>query len=180
MVTPLVFIYPTTKRYFRYPQLVLGTTFNFGIMIGYAASAPAHLVNWQICAPFYVGGILWTIIYDTIYAFQDRAFDKRLNLNSTAIVMEDKPHLYLSVLCAASVACFGVGGLNAGLGAPFFAGLSGVAAHYAWQVRTLDIASRDTCWKLLQSNRWLGLLLLGTIIAAKYQKEMEQEKVKEE
>jgi 4-hydroxybenzoate polyprenyltransferase len=38
-VTPLVFIYPTTKRYFRYPQLVLGTTFNFGIMIGYAAAA---------------------------------------------------------------------------------------------------------------------------------------------
>ena len=39
MVTPLVFIYPTTKRYFKYPQLVLGLTFNFGVMIGYAAVA---------------------------------------------------------------------------------------------------------------------------------------------
>ena len=45
-VTPLVFIYPTTKRYFRYPQLVLGTTFNFGIMIGYAAAAANQMVNW--------------------------------------------------------------------------------------------------------------------------------------
>lgn len=39
MVTPLVFIYPTTKRYFKFPQLVLGATFNFGVMIGYAAVA---------------------------------------------------------------------------------------------------------------------------------------------
>ena len=69
MVTPLVFIYPTTKRYFKFPQLVLGTTFNFGLMIGYAAGATPALVNWQICLPFYVGGILWTVIYDTIYAF---------------------------------------------------------------------------------------------------------------
>ena len=46
MVTPLVFIYPTTKRYFKYPQLVLGLTFNFGTMIGYAAASANNLVNW--------------------------------------------------------------------------------------------------------------------------------------
>lgn len=69
MVTPLVFIYPTTKRYFKFPQLVLGTTFNSGVAIGYAAVATNSLVNWQTCLPFYFGGILWTVIYDTIYAF---------------------------------------------------------------------------------------------------------------
>ena len=46
IVTPLVFIYPTTKRYFKYPQLVLGFTFNFGTMIGYAAASANNLVNW--------------------------------------------------------------------------------------------------------------------------------------
>jgi len=69
MVTPLVFIYPTTKRYFPYPQLVLGATFNFGVFIGYAALAPSATVAWASCLPFYLGGILWTIIYDSIYAF---------------------------------------------------------------------------------------------------------------
>ena len=67
MVTPLVFLYPTTKRYFPYPQVVLGITFNFGVFIGYAALAPA--VAWNACVPFYLGGILWTVIYDSIYAF---------------------------------------------------------------------------------------------------------------
>ena len=132
MVTPLVFLYPTTKRYFKFPQLVLGATFNSGVMIGYAASASSHLVNWQVCLPFYVGGVLWTVVYDTIYAFQDREFDKRLNLQSAAIQMEEKPHLYLSLLSAASVGCFALGGLNAGFGSAYFGGLSMVAAHYGW------------------------------------------------
>jgi len=68
LVTPIVFLYPTTKRFFRYPQLVLGITFNSGVMIGYAAASSAA-VNWPVCLPFYIGGILWTIIYDSIYAF---------------------------------------------------------------------------------------------------------------
>ena len=82
--------------------------------------------------PFYIGGILWTIVYDSIYAFQDRAFDKKLGLRSTAIEMEHDPHRILSVLAASSVGCFAIGGAAAGLAAPFYLGLGGVAAHYAW------------------------------------------------
>lgn len=67
MVTPLVFIYPTTKRFFPYPQAVLGATFNSGVFIGYASLASA--MSWQATVPFYLGGILWTMVYDTIYAF---------------------------------------------------------------------------------------------------------------
>lgn len=70
MVTPLVFIYPTTKRFFAYPQLVLGLTFNTGVFIGFCALQEA--VNYSVCLPFYLGGVLWTIFYDSIYAFQDR------------------------------------------------------------------------------------------------------------
>ena len=69
MVTPLVFFYPWTKRFFAFPQLVLGTTFNFGVMIGFAAEATNQMVNWQVCLPFYLGGVAWTMVYDTIYAF---------------------------------------------------------------------------------------------------------------
>ena len=130
MVTPLVFLYPTTKRYFPYPQVVLGLTFNFGVFIGYAALAPT--VAWNACIPFYLGGVLWTVVYDSIYAFQDREFDKRLGLRSTAIEMERRPKETLSLLAASSVGLFALGGLNAGLSTPYFIGLGGVAAHYAW------------------------------------------------
>lgn len=69
-------------------------------------------------------------------------------MNSTAIVMEDNPKLYLSALSAASVACFALGGFNAGFGSMYFGGLSIVASHYAWQVSSLKIEDRETCWNL--------------------------------
>ena len=101
-------------------------------MIGYAAAATNAAVNWNVCLPFYAGGILWTVIYDTIYAFQDREFDKRLGLRSTAIELENNPKLYLSGLCAASLGCFALGGINADFGSAYYGGLSILAAHYAW------------------------------------------------
>ena len=167
MVTPLVFIYPTTKRYFAYPQLVLGLTFNSGVAIGYACLAASNTVAWAAVTPFYLGGVLWTIIYDSIYAFQDRTFDKGLGLRSTAIEMEHAPKQILSALAATSVGCFAAGGLAAGLSAPYFVGLTGVAAHYAWQISTLNIEDRQSCWDRFQSNRWLGLLLFGSILAGR-------------
>ena len=167
MVTPLVFIYPTTKRYFPYPQAVLGATFNFGVFIGYAALSAGNTVAWTAVTPFFVGGLLWTIVYDSIYAFQDREFDKKLGLRSTAIEMEHNPYQILSALAATSVGCFAMGGVTAGLATPYFIGLSGVAAHYTWQIKTLDIESRESCWERFQSNRWLGLLLVASIMAGR-------------
>ena len=60
--------------------------------------------------------------------------------------MEHAPHKILSILAATSVGFFALGGASAGLAAPFYIGLGGVAAHYAWQIKTLDIESRTSCW----------------------------------
>ena len=56
--------------------------------------------------------------------------------------MEHDPHRILAALSAASVACFGLGGMAAGLAPIYYAGLTGVAAHYAWQIKTLDTEDR--------------------------------------
>eukprot|EP00347_Sterkiella_histriomuscorum_P007632 403348171 len=167
MVTPVVFLYPMTKRFFKVPQLILGITFNSGVFIGYAAVAVNLAADLSVCLPFYFGGILWTIVYDTIYAFQDRKFDKKLGLNSAAITFENYPKEILTTLCTASVGLFLLGGMNAGLGAPYFAGLAGVAAHYTWQMYTLDINNPQKCWNLFTANRYLGLILMLSIMLGK-------------
>ena len=56
--------------------------------------------------------------------------------------MEHAPHKILTALAATSVGCFALGGAAAGLAAPFYLGLGGVTAHYAWQISTLDTESR--------------------------------------
>lgn len=167
MVTPVVFLYPFTKRFFKIPQLVLGITFNSGVFIGYAAVAGNMAADFSVCFPFYIGGIIWTIIYDSIYAFQDRKFDKSLKLQSAAIAFENYPKEILSVLSTISVGCFLLGGYNAGLNPMFYAGLSAVATHYAWQIKSLDIEDPKKCWDLFTSNRYLGLILTFAIILGK-------------
>lgn len=58
------------KRITYWPQLVLGLTFNWGALLGYAA-VQGHC-DWGICLPLYVSGVAWTLVYDTIYAHQVR------------------------------------------------------------------------------------------------------------
>jgi 4-hydroxybenzoate polyprenyltransferase len=97
-----------------------------------------------------------------------------LGLQSSAITFENHPKAILGSLSAASVALFAIGGLNAGLGSLYFAGLAGVAAHYAWQIKTLDIDSPARCWDLFCSNRYLGLALAIAIVLGKWQQKKDK------
>ena len=68
-IIPIVIAYPLMKRYTNYPQVVLGTAFNWGVIVGYLARSDIFLP--EVIIPAYAAGILWTLVYDTIYAFQD-------------------------------------------------------------------------------------------------------------
>lgn len=68
-IIPIVIIYPLMKRYTNYPQLVLGLAFNWGVIVAYLARTAQF--SPEIIIPAYIAGICWTLIYDTIYAFQD-------------------------------------------------------------------------------------------------------------
>jgi len=92
--------YPRFKRFFKYPQGMLGVTFNMGVFMGYAAIK--NVINLKVLGPLYIGSILWTIVYDTIYAFQDISYDKKIGLKSCAIEFEKNPKLILGSLAALS------------------------------------------------------------------------------
>ena len=88
-------------------------------------------------------------------------------MRSTAIEMENAPKQVLSVLAATSTGLFALGGMQAGLAAPYFLGLSGVAAHYAWQISTVDLENRESCWGKFVANAHLGALLTLSILAGR-------------
>lgn len=88
-------------------------------------------------------------------------------MKSATITFEKYHRQILSGLSALSVSSFLIGGINAGLGTPFYLGLIGVASHYAWQMKTLDIRNPLVCAKLFMSNRYLGLILALAIIFGK-------------
>lgn len=161
----LVVIYPLMKRVTHWPQLVLGLTFNWGALLGWAAVHGA--CNWGAVLPLYCGGVCWTIVYDTVYAHQDTVDDAKLGMGSTALLFGDHSQAALSAFSLAAVGSFAAAGAECALGWPYFAALGGAATHLAWQVRTMDTSDPKNLSHRFRSNNYFGALMLAGIVTGK-------------
>ena len=95
---PLAFTYPLMKRFTYWPQLFLGITFNYGLLLGWT-SIKGEIDIIPII--FYLGAIFWTLGYDTIYGYQDIKDDEIIGLKSTSIKFKNKPHKFLIIFFSA-------------------------------------------------------------------------------
>ncbi|XP_023719608.1 4-hydroxybenzoate polyprenyltransferase, mitochondrial isoform X3 [Cryptotermes secundus] len=147
----LVIIYPLMKRVTHWPQLILGMTFNWGILLGW--SAVNGSCNWPICLPLYAAGICWTIVYDTIYAHQDKVEDVLLGIKSTAIMFGENTKLWLSGFTSMMISGLVVTGVQCDQTWPYYASVGFVAAHLSTQLYTLNINNPVDCSMTFVSNR---------------------------
>jgi len=161
-----VAIYPFMKRFTWWPQIFLGLAFNWGAWMGWAGhfgalgAAPALL---------YLGGIAWTLHYDTIYAHQDREDDATIGVKSTARLFEDRTHRWLAGFAALSALSFGAAAALALSGWALAVALAGVAlfgADMARHLRALDIDDPEGCLRLFRANRDTGLILVAAFALA--------------
>ncbi len=153
-----VFTYPLMKRVTYWPQIFLGLAFNWGALMGWAA------VNGSLGWPpviLYVGGILWTLGYDTIYAHQDKEDDVLIGVKSTALRLGHATRGWLVFFFGGAIALFAVVGWMDGLGWPFYAGLGLAGLQAVWQMVTIDIDDPADCLRKFKSNRLFGWLVLG-------------------
>ncbi|MGR1579950.1 4-hydroxybenzoate octaprenyltransferase [Thalassobius sp. S69A] len=160
-----VAVYPFAKRFTWWPQVFLGIAFNWGALLAWVAHTgslhPAAIV-------LYLGGIAWTLFYDTIYAHQDKEDDALIGVKSTArLFAENTPQwlrrfLIATVLLMAAAVLLAMRGqadqpfaILVALLAPWAMG-----AHLVWQMRVLDIDNHEICLKLFRANRDTGLIPL--------------------
>ena len=155
-------VYPFMKRITWWPQLALGISFSWGALMGWAAIFAR--LDWAPAA-LYVGGILWTIGYDTIYAHQDKEDDALIGVRSTARLFGANTRPLLSLFYAGATVLFTVAFFLAGAGIPAYAGLTVAALHLVWQTRTLDIDDPDVCLMLFRSNRIYGWIVFAGLWA---------------
>ncbi|XP_029455425.1 4-hydroxybenzoate polyprenyltransferase, mitochondrial isoform X1 [Rhinatrema bivittatum] len=173
----LVITYPLMKRITYWPQFVLGLTFNWGALLGWSAIKGS--CDWSVCLPLYFSGVMWTLIYDTIYAHQDKRDDAIVGVKSTALWLNEQTKPWLSGFSAAMLTGLMVTGLNCEQTPPYYIALAIVAAHLAHQIYTLDIHKAEDCWKKFTSNRTVGLLLFAGIVLGNLWKEKETSETKE-
>jgi 4-hydroxybenzoate polyprenyltransferase len=158
----LIAVYPFAKRYTFWPQAVLGLTFKWGALVGWAA------VTGSLALPalvLYAGSVLWTIGYDTIYAHQDTEDDLLVGVRSTALRFGPATPSWVAGFYAGAVVLWGAAGALAGGGSLFLLALALVGVQFAWQLKTLDIDDPANCLHRFKSNRFVGWLLLGGVAA---------------
>jgi 4-hydroxybenzoate polyprenyltransferase len=161
-VLGLIATYPFMKRVTYWPQVFLGLNFNWGALIGWTAVTGA--LAWPPVL-LYLGGVFWTIGYDTIYAHQDKDDDLRIGVKSSAIALGAHTRPWLFVFYTAALMAWAAAGIAVGLGVLFWAGLAGSALQLAWQAARVAIDEPADCLAKFRSNRAVGWLMLAGIVA---------------
>ncbi|KAJ0989788.1 hypothetical protein J5N97_008144 [Dioscorea zingiberensis] len=158
----LVFSYPLMKRWTFWPQAYLGLTFNWGALLGWAAIKGS--LDPAIVLPLYCSGVSWTLVYDTIYAHQDKEDDLKAGVKSTALRFGDLTKNWITGFGIACISSLSISGFNAELAWPYYLFLTGAAGQLGWQILTVDLSDRADCNRKFVSNKWFGAFVFSGIL----------------
>ncbi|KAI1301162.1 4-hydroxybenzoate polyprenyltransferase, mitochondrial [Halotydeus destructor] len=165
----LVATYPLSKRFTFWPQLMLGFTFNWGALLGWSVVSGGSLYLPAII-PLYASGIFWTLIYDTIYAHQDKSDDLMVGLKSTAIKFGDQTKPWLSAFSVGMVSSLVSAGLSVDQTWPYYLSVMIVASHLTRQIVLLDVKNSENCWKRFKENSQIGWILFVGVVLGNFLK----------
>ena len=162
---PLAFTYPLMKRYTYWPQLFLGITFNYGLILGWTA------IKGQIdMIPilFYIGAIFWTLGFDTIYGFQDIKDDEIIGVKSTSIKFRKNPNLFLIICYSLFIISMYIVGYFMNFSLIFYFSMITIIFHLVFfQIYNLRYENPQSCLKTFKSNNMLGFLVLLNLLIGK-------------
>ena len=162
---PLAFTYPLMKRFTYWPQLFLGITFNYGVILGWTSIKEQVDI---IAIILYFGAIFWTLGYDTIYGFQDIKDDEIIGLKSTSIKFKKKPHMFLALCYSIFLISLFIFGFFLKLNSFFYLILilTFIQMFY-FQIGKLKIKDSIKCLSIFKSNNVVGLLVMISLISGK-------------
>ena len=162
---PLAFTYPLMKRITYWPQLFLGITFNYGLLLAWVSvSNSISLVS----IAFYVGAIFWTLGYDTIYGFQDIKDDEIIGVKSTSIKFKNDPKKFLLFCYMLFLISLIFVGIKMNFKFYYFIFLTLPTVQLLiFQIKNLKISNTFDCLSKFKSNNFLGMIVLINIFIGK-------------
>ena len=162
---PLAFSYPLMKRFTYWPQLFLGITFNYGLVLGWTAIyAQINLIPILM----YFGAIFWTLAYDTIYGFQDFKDDEIIGLRSTSIKFKKNPIVFLNISYGIFALSLILIGFLMKLNYYYFIFISlAFIQMFFFQIKRLKINDPKNCLNIFKSNNFLGSIIFISLIMGK-------------
>jgi len=162
---PLAFTYPLMKRFTYWPQLFLGITFNYGLILGWTS-----IENEITLVPIilYFGAIFWTLGYDTVYGYQDITDDEIIGVKSTSIKFKNNPKKFLFICYSITILAYLFLGELVNLNYLFYIGALFIIFHlFFYQLKNFNHKNTNQCFKIFKSNNILGLIILISLFAGK-------------
>jgi len=162
---PLAFTYPLMKRFTYWPQLFLGITFNYGLILGWV-SITSEIDFTAII--FYIGAIFWTLGYDTIYGYQDIKDDEIIGLKSTSIKFKGKEKKFLFSCYTFLLIFFLIGGYFMEFKYVYYLFL--IIPFYNlffFQIKIFNLKDTSSCLRAFKSNNFFGLIIFLNILIVK-------------
>ena len=162
---PLAFTYPLMKRFTYWPQLFLGITFNYGLILGWTAiKGEIDIVPFI----FYFGAIFWTLGYDTIYGYQDIKDDEIIGLKSTSIKFKGNEKKFLFICYVLLLILFLIGGYFMKFdNIYYFLTIISFSHLFFFQIKIFNSKDPHSCLKIFKSNNMLGLLIFLNFLIIK-------------
>ena len=162
---PLAFTYPLMKRFTYWPQLFLGVTFNYGLILGWTSIYSEINI---IPIILYIGAIFWTLAYDTIYGFQDIKDDEIIGLKSTSIKFKKNPKKFLILCYSIFFISLIATGMMMKFNNLFYIFSTLIFFHlFIFQLKKVKIEESLSCLKIFKSNNILGLIVFLSLIIGK-------------
>ena len=162
---PFAFTYPLMKRFTYWPQLFLGVTFNYGLILGWTSISDQINIVPLI---FYLGAIFWTLGYDTIYGFQDIKDDEIIGVKSTSIKFKKNPKKFLLTSYSIFIISLILTGILMSFKIFYFMFLIIPIFHLLkFQIKNLEIEDTRDCLTKFKSNNILGLIVFTNILIGK-------------
>tara|TARA_Y100001970_G_scaffold111937_2_gene139692 strand:- start:2235 stop:2933 length:699 start_codon:yes stop_codon:yes gene_type:complete len=162
---PLAFTYPLMKRFTYWPQLFLGITFNYGLILAWIS-----IQNEISAIPivFYTGAIFWTLGYDTIYGYQDIVDDEIIGVKSSSIKFKNNPKLLISISYLIFLTSLIIIGILMNFEIYYFMFLFITLIHlFFLQIKNLNVKNPVDCLIKFKSNNFLGLIIFINILIGK-------------
>ena len=161
----LAFAYPFMKRITYWPQLFLGLTFNWGIIMAWAAFD--NSISLEIVL-LYISAIFWTLGYDTIYGAQDMSDDEIIGLKSTSIKFKENIKLFVSMSYITTILII-LYLFWESIKFNFFSFIFLLfSISLIYQIMKFDKNNSNTCLKMFKLNNLSGLLLFMGILSINY------------
>ena len=153
--------YPFMKRYHYLPQAHLGMAFGWSIPMAFAAlTGTVPAVAWLLFA----ANVVWSVVYDTMYAMVDRQDDLKIGVKSSAILFGSRDKRIIAYLQGLLLVLLALVGIAAGLGWAYYLGLFFAAWFALYQQYLIRDREPDGCFRAFLNNNWFGLVVFCALM----------------